>query len=170
MKYHLNLLVLILCCGIPLLGAFNSCTRKEAESGHAAGTGGRGTQPINLFPKDLMQYDNTDKLSWDEAYLKSTTVLHTGQLRKLANANDRALRPFYVYSVDAGSIDKTTPTEKSKFPLLFISKVELYEGTRFDDSVYLFLAPLRQYQMLENNLGARYEWVNNAPFIVVESE
>lgn len=154
----------MLSIGILILQGLHGCTGKESGA-IITDDSGRRTQAINLFPKELFAYDNTGKLSLDEAFAQSRQVIRTAYVKQIDNSNSRSRMPFYIYQVDEGSFEKLVSTGKSKFPVLFLSKQELFKGKILRDSVYLFLVPLQQYQMLQENIGIKYEWVDEAPFL-----
>ena len=126
---------------------------------------GRNVQTINLFPEQSFVYDNKGKLSLNEAFKQSGHVIRTAHLKQIENSNGRSVKPFFIYQVDEGSFDKSVDTTKNKFPVLFLSRQELFKGKVLQDSVYLFLAPLQQYHVLQENIGIQYEWIDAAPFI-----
>ena len=155
----------MLCIGTLILIGLHSCTSKEAGAVIADENARRKTQSINLFPKESFVYDNTGKLSLDEAFTQSTHVIRTAYLKQIDNSNGRSVKPFYIYQVYEGSFNKPLDTSKNKFPLLFLSKQELFKGKELRDSIYLFLVPLQGYQVLQENIGINYEWVDEAPFL-----
>lgn len=168
MKHQFILRSLLACLVLLSLGACNSCRQDQSGDDFRNGHAVRTTQTFNLFPKESFGYDNKGKLSWDEAFLQSQHVVRTANLKQLDNANNRGAKPFYVYQVDAGSFEKLNASDKSKFPLLFLSKEQLFEGKVLRDSVYLFLAPIQKHQLLQNNMGVTYEWLTNSPFLIQE--
>ena len=165
MRYHFILIPIMLSIGTLILRGVHSCTGKEAGAVIADETSGRKTQAINLFPKELFAYDNTGKLSLDEAFTQSTHVVRTAYLKQIDNSNGRSVKPFYIYQAYEGSFNKPLDTSRNKFPLIFLSKQELFKGKVLRDSVYLFLAPLQGYKVLQENIGIEYEWVDEAPFL-----
>jgi hypothetical protein len=147
-----------------ILGGLHSCTGTESAVISNENIG-RNAQAINLFPEQSFAYDNTGKLSLNEAFKQSGYVIRTAHLKQIENSNGRSIKPFYIYQVNEGSFNKSLDTTKNKFPVLFLSRKELFKGKVLQDSVYLFLAPLQQYHVLQENIGIAYEWIDAAPFI-----
>lgn len=156
----------MLSIGTLILVGLYGCTGKEAGAVIADENTGKKIQSINLFPKELFAYDNTGKLSFDEAFTQSTHVIRAAYLKQIDNSNTRSVKPFYIYQVNEGSLNKPLDTSKNKFPLLFLSKQELFKGKELRDSIYLFLVPLQGYQVLHENISIEYEWVDEAPFLI----
>lgn len=165
MRYHSILLSVKLYIGIIILGAFFGCTDKESKIVIVNENTGRRNQKINLFNKELSVYDNTGKLSWDDAFAQSKQVVHTAYIKQIDYSNDRGVKSFYIYQIDEGSFVKSVDTHKIKFPILFLSNQELFKGKMLNDSVYLFLGPLHKYLLLQKNTNIKYEWIYEAPFL-----
>lgn len=164
MKNHSILLLAILIISMLILGELFSRISKESDA--PDGSTSRNMQPINLFPEESFKYDNTGKWSLDEAFEKSGQVIRTAHLKQVDNSSARGAKPFYIYQADEGSFEKPADTGKNKFPLLFLSRQELFKGKALKDSVYLFLAPVRHYEILRQNINIQYEWIEDAPFLV----
>ena len=164
MKHYYILFPVILSIGM-LLGGLIGCTDKESGAVIADENMRRETHAINLFPRELSTYNNIGKMSFDEAFVQSTLVIHAADLVQLDHSNSRSVKPFYIYQVDKGTFEKSANAKETKFPIFFLSREELFKGKLLGDSVYVFLAPLRQYQVLQHNAGITYKWVNEAPFL-----
>ena len=119
---------------------------------------------IDLF-QEQVAYDNAGKMSPKEAFANSPRVIRTAHLKLVDYSNERGVKPFYIYQVDQGKFEKSGDARRSKFPVLFLSRQELFKGKVLRDSVYLFLGQLRQYQVLQLNAGIKYEWIDEAPFL-----
>ena len=155
----------MLSAGALILAGLHGCAGTESGAVISDETTGRNAQTINLFPEKSFAYDNTGKLSLDEAFIQSQKVIRTAHLKQIDNSNERSVQPFYVYQVDGGRFEKPADTSTNRFPLLFLSRQELFKGKVLQDSVYLFLAPLQQYRVLQETIGIQYEWVDEAPFL-----
>lgn len=131
---------------------------------------GRQYNTINLFSGGHVVYDNSGKLTLQEAIASSKLVIRTDNLKLIDRSADRGIAPIYIYQVDGGSISKPADARKIRFPILLLSKDELYGGKALDDSVYVFLAPLRQYHILQKHIGIRYEWTAGAPLLNMEAK
>ena len=148
-------LIILLC----LLQACQSETDRDM-------TDNRKFQRINLFSQDTeIVYDNTGKLSFEEAFQASEYVLLAADIIKIDSSATRGVRPFYVYRIDQGKIEKSKSSQKWKFPVYFVSEDRLFRGTYVTDSVYLFLSPLKDYAILKNNSPISYQWLYDAPFV-----
>jgi hypothetical protein len=165
MKHHSILILVILSIGSLILGGLYGCNSKGSGAVATDENIGRNTQTINLFPKESFVQGNTGKLSFDEAFVQSKLVIRTAYLKQIDNSNARGGNPFYVYQVNEGWFEKSVDDDRNKFPILFISERELFRGKILRDSVCLFLASLQQYQILQENISIKYEWVHGAPFL-----
>ncbi|NAW50028.1 hypothetical protein GNY06_01005 [Elizabethkingia argentiflava] len=142
-----------------------SCSDKAPNTINAEENTGGKIQSFNLFPKDLLVYDNTGKLSLDQAFARSTQVIRTAEIKQIDHSNKRGVKDFYLYKVDRGKFEKSEERSKHKFPLLFLSEQQLFKGKRSQDSAYIFLVPLEQYKVLKKNINIQYKWLDEAPFL-----
>lgn len=120
---------------------------------------------VNLFPEERTVYNNTTKLSLEEAFKYSKEVLHVAHIEKVDSSQGRGAKQFYIYKAIDGRFEKSANKKKNKFPILFLSEQKLFKENTFTDSVYLFLEPIRHYVFLKKDLGIKYKWVNVAPFV-----
>jgi len=146
-------------------GVIQGCSNHEKETSIGT-TQGRMLHTINLFPKENIIYDNTGKLSLDEAFQLSKEVVYAVNIEKIDSSISRGVKPFYVYRATEGRFEKTTNVKKNKLPFLFISEQKLFQGKVSHDSTYLFLEPIQQYGLLRKKMDVKYQWVYAAPFIV----
>jgi hypothetical protein len=149
---------------IILTGILQGCTSKEGKIG-AENSQEIKVHTIDLFPQEGMIYDNTGKLSFDEAFQLSKEVLYVASIEKVDSSQTRGIKPFYIYKAAEGRFEKSVDTQKNKLLVLFLSEKNLFQGRILNDSMYLFLEPLQQYELLRKGLGIKYKWVNNAPFV-----
>lgn len=145
-----------------LVWILQSCLDNETK----IGVGDMPVRTIDLFPQERTIHDTLEKLSLDQAFQISEEVLLVTYIKKIDSSHTRGVNPFYIYEVSAGSFEKSADTTKNRFPILFLSNQRLFKGNvSDDDSVYLFLQPIGQYYFLQQNMGIKYKWVNNAPFV-----
>ena len=112
-----------------------------------------------------MVYDNTGKLSYDDAFERSKLVLKTANLIKTDSSVGRGAKTFYIYRVENGAIEKSEDIKKKIFPFQFMSEEDFFKGKNLQDSTILFLEPLLDFRFLKNNIGVKYRWIPNAPFL-----
>lgn len=145
-----------------LVWTLQSCLDNKTK----IGVGDMPVRTIDLFPQERAIHDTLGKLSLDQAFQISEEVLLVTDIKKIDSSHTRGVNPFYIYEVSAGSFEKSADTTKNRFPILFLSNQRLFKGNASDDSVYLFLQPIQQqYHFLQQNMGIKYKWVNNAPFV-----
>lgn len=120
---------------------------------------------IDLFSaEEKVVYDDISKLTKKQAFELSELILHVPYLERVYSSNTRSAKPFYLYKISEGRIEKSTKSNKNKFPIFFISEKELFKGKILQDSVYLFLNSSQGYQVLLKNMNINYNWVDKAPF------
>jgi hypothetical protein len=145
-------------------GIFQGCLDKETKK-NSEGLKEIKTYTVDLFPKESMIYDNTGKLSFDEAFEISKEVLYVASIIKVDSSDSRGVKPFYIYQATEGRFEKSSDVKKNKLPILFLSEQKLFKGKTLNDSIYLFLEPLQQYELLRKNQEIKYKWLQNAPFV-----
>ena len=149
---------------IILTGILQGCTSKE-EKISTERPQEMKVHTIDLFPQEGTIYDNAGKLSFDEAFQISKEVLYVASVKSVDSSNSRGVKPFYIYQATEGRFEKSSDAKKNKFPILFLAEQKLFKGKALNDSIYLFLEPLQQYELLRRNQGIKYKWVNNAPSV-----
>lgn len=164
MKYHSILITVWLVISVFGLLGVCSCTDDVQVRTVDDKNNRRNTQAINLFPEeDVVDY-YVDRITREEAFIRSKLVIRSTNLKQISNSNTRSARPFYVYQVGDGSLEKSVGKEKLKLPLLFVSRRELFKGKILQDSVYLYLSPIKNYKILQKNRGIAFVWMDEAPF------
>lgn len=141
-----------------------SCTEQLPPTAVEDGNNRRSTQAINLFPEDDFSDNQVDKVTWEEAFAGSKLVIRSTNVQQISHSNTRSAQPFYVYQVKEGSLAKSVDSKKLKLPLLFVSRRELFKGKVWQDSVYLFLLPIKHYKVLQKNTNVAFAWMDEAPF------
>ncbi|MDR0792038.1 MAG: hypothetical protein LBE82_01925 [Chitinophagaceae bacterium] len=158
--------VLFLIGGI--CGFMQSCTgdNEQLTTGQNKARGSYN-RIVNLCPEQRVAHNEVGELNFDEAFAQSSIVIYAISIKKIDSSYVRGVRLFYLYRASAGMMKK--PSEKKYYKnnrILFLSHKALFEGKTINDSVYLFLKPLEDYNILRSNIMVQYEWVPNAPFIM----
>lgn len=159
--YQISYFSLLICTAF-----FVACKDKNSPSKEVNDVSKRKYYQINLFAEDKVEESNTSitQLTFQEASDLSECVLLAPTVQKVDSAIGRGVKSFYLYKVNEVHFIKPLKSKGSKDALYFISKENLFKGQIHKDSVYLFLAPLVNYNILKSQTGIKYTWVDNAPF------
>ncbi|WP_326984636.1 hypothetical protein VUJ46_08950 [Chryseobacterium sp. MYb264] len=120
---------------------------------------------VDLF-KDERSENNAYVMSEDEAYDKSDMVLSTSDTKLIDSSSGRG-KPFFIYKIFSGDIEKTTRDSVVSFPLEIISTEKL--NLKKEPS-YIFLEMLKGFRFIAEERKIKYQWVPGAPVYPLQKE
>lgn len=144
----------------------SSCSGCQQELPEEALMSIRSNYAIDLFPRKEQNQQAEPTISYEQALIQSELGLLGTNVQKIDSSNTRGTSKFYLYKVSEGSIIKSPKSFTIPTSLHFIAQEDLFKTQLCKDSIYLFLKPLSDFQIIKKHTRIRYQWIDNAPIII----